>query len=75
MILRWDITVRRWNQYGDKVVTTYPASMLGETSGEVLNKARAAFGATYDDFRNFWSHDVLINSVVEESKSGAGGCR
>jgi hypothetical protein len=61
----WDITVLHFNTYGDRVVTETPAVIHAATKAEVTEKVRAMFGATYDDFRKFWSHDWALNSVRE----------
>jgi len=63
---RWDVTVRNWDRYGDKVVSKFSASILAANRSEVTEKVRTMFGATYDDFRKFWSHDAVINSVCEQ---------
>jgi len=64
---RWDVTVRNWDYYGYKVVSKRSASILAANRSEVTEKVRAMFEAEYDDFRKFWSHDAVINSVCEES--------
>ena len=63
---RWDVTVRNWNHYGDKVMARRGASILAANRSEVTENVRTMFEATYDDFRKFWSHDAVINSVCEE---------
>ena len=57
--------VRRWNSYGDKVDARIPTVILASTKSEAREKARIAFDATYDHFRNFWSHDFAVQSVRE----------
>ena len=64
---RWDVTVRNWDLYGDKVVLVRSASIIAANRSEVNEKVRTMFEAKYDDFRKFWSHDAVINSVCEES--------
>lgn len=61
----WDITVLRYNTYGDKVVSRTPAKVLAKDKAEVTTKVRAMFNATYDDRRKFWSHNWSLNSAVE----------
>lgn len=58
-------TVRRRDTYGREYVTSTPASVFAKTIDEATTKLRDAFGAKYDDFRKFWSHSVLIESVKE----------
>lgn len=64
-LFEFTCTVRRRDMYGDRYVSTTPSTVLAKNIGEATEKAREAFGATYDDFRKFWSHDVLIDSVKE----------
>lgn len=66
---RFEGTVRKWNHYGDKVVARTPASILASTDVEAQEKARVMFGATYDDFRKFWSHDFTVERVTEAGGS------
>ena len=63
---RWDVTVRRWDTYGDRVESKTPATVVASTKSEMVDKARVMVGATYDSFRKFWSHDVIVNRVDEE---------
>lgn len=58
-------TVRRRDTYGNRCINSIPASVFAATIDEATEKLRDAFGAEYDDFRNFWSHSVLIESVKE----------
>jgi len=64
---RWHIDVKKYNLYGDRVESTTPMTVLAETKAEVTTKVNAAFGATYDDFRKFWSHGWVLKSVEEEA--------
>lgn len=64
-VYEWDIEVRRLNTYGDRVESRTPTKVLAATKGEVTTKIRAMFDATYDDFRNFWSHTWALNGVRE----------
>jgi hypothetical protein len=64
-VYRWHISVQRWNVYGDKVISTTSASILASTRTEVTDKVRFAYGATYDDFRKFWSYDWILKSMEE----------
>lgn len=65
-IYRWDIEVRTWNTYGDRIVRRTPMSILACSRSEVTDKVRAAFEATHDDFRKFWSHSWALISITEE---------
>ena len=67
-VFRWDIVVRRWDTYGNRILSTTPMTILASTRDEMIDKARTAFSASYDSFRKFWSHDVLLNSVDEETQ-------
>lgn len=58
-------SVVRYNTYGDRIESTTPLSVLGGNQQEATEKARVVFGAKYDDFRNFWSHRFIIDSVRE----------
>lgn len=62
---RWDVTVRRWDHYGQKVESKIPMTVVASTRSEVTDKVRAAFEANYDSFRKFWSHDWTLGSVTE----------
>jgi hypothetical protein len=62
---RFDGTVKRLNTYGDRFETSTPTSVTAATMDEATEKARVAFGATYDGFRKFWSHQFFIDSVTE----------
>jgi 3-oxoacyl-[acyl-carrier-protein] synthase III len=53
------------NEYGDRVVKEYAVSIVAATMDEAIQKTRAMAGATYDDFRRFWSHDLRVNSIEE----------
>ena len=64
---RWDVTVRNWDYYGDKVVSKRSASIIAANRSEVAEKVRTMFEAKYDEFRKFWSHDAVIHSVCEEA--------
>lgn len=64
-VYRWHIIVRERNTYGDRTEKETPATILAPTRGDVTAKVRVAFGATFDDFRKFWSHDWLLESVEE----------
>ena len=63
-VYEWKITVLGCDTYG-KVAYRTPATIFAPTKTEVTAKVRAAFGATYDDFRKFWSHDWTLISVRE----------
>lgn len=65
-MFRWEIDVLEYNHYGDKVVSRTPMSVLAENKVQVTDKVRTAFGATYDNFRKFWSHGWALKSVSEE---------
>ncbi len=65
-VYRWQVEVRRWNTYGDRVESKTPTSVLATDKAEMAAKVRASFGATWDDFRNFWSHDAVVIRVDEE---------
>ena len=64
-VYEWHITVRRLNTYGDQVVSSSPTVILAATRSEVTTKVRAAYEATYDDFRKFWSHDWTLTEMRE----------
>jgi hypothetical protein len=64
----WHITVLRRNHYGDRVVDRTPMVVLAADRAEVTAKVRAAFGATYDGFRKFWSHDWTLTEVREVAR-------
>ena len=64
-LYEWHIDVQRMNHYGDRVESRTPAVILAATRGEVTEKVRAAFGATYDSFRRFWSHRWVLREVRE----------
>ena len=65
MKFRFEGVVRQWDTYGDRVAKKTPVTFIAANEKEALTKARAAFGATYDSFRKFWSHDLLVESVRE----------
>lgn len=65
----WHIEVQKFNHYGDRIVARTPMVVIASTHPEVTTKVRAAFGATYDDFRKFWSHTWSVREVRE--KGGA----
>ena len=67
-VFEWDIEVRRLNTYGDRIETRTPAVILAADKVEVTQKVRVMFGATYDDFRKFWSHTWTLNSVREVTR-------
>lgn len=54
-----------YNLYGDKVTGKTPATIFAGTRDEAVRKARVVFGAEWDDFRKFWSHRFVIDSVRE----------
>jgi hypothetical protein len=60
---RWQVTVRQWNTYGDRVVSRTPMTVIAASKSDVTTKVRAAFEVTYDSFRKFWSHDWALISV------------
>lgn len=64
-LYRWTIKVREKNTYGDRVTSLTPTTVLAKNRAEVTDKVREAFGAKYDDFRRFWSHDWILDSVDE----------
>jgi len=64
---RFVVEVVEYNTYGDRVVKTTPSSFIAKDKNEVTEKVRAAFNATYDDFRRFWSHGWRLVSVEEVS--------
>lgn len=64
-MFEWTLEVDRRNEYGDKVVATTPAVVIAPTMQAATDKARAAFGATWDGFRKIWSHGVRIKSMRE----------
>jgi hypothetical protein len=64
---RWSITVREWNHYGDRVAKKTPAVVVAANRVDVTRQVRQMFGATYDDFRKFWSHDWTLQSVEAAS--------
>ena len=71
-LFEWNIEVRRRNTYGDRIESRTPTVIIAANKVEVTNKVRAAFGATYDDFRKFWSHDWTLNSVREVARDEPG---
>ena len=64
----WHIEVQRFNHYGDRVEQRTPTVIVAANRDEVTSKVRAAFGATYDDFRKFWSHGWSLREVREVSR-------
>lgn len=66
-VYEWDIVVRHWNTYGNRVETSTPAKIHAATKADVTTKVRLMFGATYNTSRKFWSHDWTLNSVTEIS--------
>ncbi len=64
--LRSQVTVRRWDLYGTRVIRHTPATILAADRAELTAKVRDMFGATYDDFRKFWSHDHQVIRADEE---------
>ena len=66
-IYEWSIQVVHWNEYGDRVLSHTPATIIAATRAQVTEKVRAAWDARYDDFRKFWSHGWEIVSVRELS--------
>ena len=64
----WHITVLRRNYYGDRIEARTPMVVLAANRNEVTEKVRAAFGATYDDFRKFWSHGWELAEVREVAR-------
>ena len=69
-LYEWDIEVQRLDNYGQRVEERTPAKVLASTRAEVTGKVRTMFGATYDDFRKFWSHTWALNSVQEVQRIG-----
>lgn len=65
MALRWEIVVRLWDHYGEKTTQSWPTSIVAIDRNEVTEKVRAAYNATYDSFREFWSHDWRLVSTSE----------
>lgn len=61
----WHIEVQRRNHYGDRVEARTPMVVIAPTRELVTDKVRTAFGATYDDFRKFWSHGWSLREVHE----------
>jgi len=70
-VYEWDIEVRRLNTYGDRIEARTPVKIRASTKAEVTTKVRAMFGATYDDFRGFWSHTWALNGVTEVASTTA----
>lgn len=64
-VYEWAIEVRKWNLYGTRIDERIPTVIRAATRDQVTAKVRTAFGATYDDFRKFWSHDWRLESVHE----------
>lgn len=65
VIFDWSIEVRYWNDRGDRIAKSVPATIRASTREEVTNKMQQAFGAEFDSFRRFWSHDWILKSVKE----------
>ena len=65
MRFRFEGTVKRLDTYGERFVSSTPTSIIAATLDEATEKARLAFGATYDGFRKFWSHRFFVESVTE----------
>jgi len=63
-VYKWHIDVRRKDAHGG-IVSVIPAVIHATDRAEVTTKVLAAFNATYDDFRQFWSHDWLLREVRE----------
>ena len=61
----FEIEVKRWNEYGDRLVSRTPAKIVASDLEEVTEKVRAIFAASYDDFRKFWSHTYDVIAVTE----------
>lgn len=72
-LYEWDIEVRQLDRSGELVTSRTPAKVLASTKAEVTTKVRAMFGATYDDFRKFWSHTWALNSVQEVQRVSSPG--
>lgn len=70
---RWTIQVRRWNTYGQRVESSTPMTVIAATRSEVTEKVRASFEATYDTFREFWSHDWTLERVDEDTPTIRAG--
>lgn len=64
-VYEWTIEVQRLDHYGQRIEGRTPATVLAANRVEVTTKVRAMFNATYDDFRNFWSHTWALVSVRE----------
>jgi hypothetical protein len=69
-LYEWHITVKWRNHYGDRIEKTTPAVVLAADRVEVTDKVRAAFNATFDDFRKFWSHTWDLREVREVAAAG-----
>lgn len=61
----WNILVTKYDYYGERIVSRTPARVRAATRSELTEKVRAAFEATYDDFRKFWSHGWELKDVTE----------
>lgn len=70
-MFEWTIEVRRLNLYGDRIEQRTPAVILAADRAEVTTKVRVAFGATYDNFRKFWSHTWALESMREVPMTAA----
>jgi len=62
---RWQIIVRRWDTYGEHVLSETPMTVFAANKAEVTTKVCDAFNASFDTFRKFWSHDWLLERVDE----------
>lgn len=66
---RWEGTVHVLNTYGDQVVSKMKISIIAPTIQEATVRGRAAMGATFDDFRKFWSHKLTFERAVAIEES------
>lgn len=57
---RWQGTAHQLNTYGDQIVGRMAISVVAPTIHEANVQALAAIGATYDDFRKFWSYKITF---------------
>lgn len=68
-VYEWQVVVRQWNAYGDRVVLKTPTTIQAASWPQVTDKVRDAFGATFDEFRKVWSHDWTLVDMREVSQA------
>lgn len=70
-MFRFEFDAHRMDTYGERSVAKFPLSLLAENQDAAVEKARAAFCASYDGFRKKWSHTFVLLSVSEPEPASA----